>query len=183
MLAVHRGLYGLAGETVAGIVLKWAPVLFAVPLDPLAFRIFLAPGEMGGYNRHCAYINTQAGVMLLNRHCCQFDGAPIVLSPDAEDVIVHELTHVRQAMLLGRHHVGGSRGPHRDAGWYEAVSEACPRYLGAEFARSSWPRWKSVRRAKSVYKERVEGTLDEVTVGHWPEAIRPLAGDPRLPSG
>ena len=165
-------------------MLKWAPTLFAIPLDPLAFRVILAPREMGGYNQHCAYANTEAGFILLNRHCCHFDHEQrqqIALSADVEDVLVHELTHTRQAMLLGTHHIGGSRVPHRDPGWYEAVSEACPRYLGIEFPRSTWPAWKSVRRGKSVIKERVKGTLDEVSVGHWPQAVRALAGDPRLP--
>jgi hypothetical protein len=186
MLAVHRGLYGLAGETVAGIVLKWAPVLFAVPLDPLAFRVDLAPIELGPYNKHCGYSNTEAGFILVNRKLCHFDPQhpqQIWLSPEVEDHIVHELTHTRQKMLLGTHHIGGSRGKHRDLGWYQAVSEACPKYLGFEFPRPSWPRSKSVRHGKSVGHQPVAGTLDEVTVCHWPEAMRPLAGDPRLPSG
>jgi hypothetical protein len=184
MLAVHRGSYGQAGETVAGIILKWAPVLFAVPLDPLAFRVILAPGEMGPYNRRCAYSNTEAGLILLNRKCCYFDRQHhqhIMLEPGVEDVIVHELTHTRQKILLGTHHIGGSRGKHRDLAWYEAVSEACPKYLGLEFPRSSWPHSKSVRRGKSIGHQAVEGTLDEPTVTHWPEAMRALAGDPRLP--
>jgi hypothetical protein len=184
MLAVHRGLFGLAGETAAGILLKWCPRLFSIPLDPLAFRVVLAPIELGPYNKHCGYSNTEAGFILLNRKCCGFDRQhhqQIWLLPEVEDVIVHELTHTRQAILLGTHHLGGSRGSHRDLGWYEAVAEACPRYLGCEFPRSSWPRAKSVRRGKSVGHQAVEGTLDEPTVTHWPEAMRPLVGDPRLP--
>jgi hypothetical protein len=161
---------------------KRAPVLFDVPLDPLAFRVSLAPHEMGGYNRHCAYTNTEAGFICLNRHCCHFDHERIVLSAGGEDVIVHERTHTRQAMLLGTHHIGGSRGKHRDLGWYQAVSEACPKYLGAEFPGSSWPASKSVRRGKSVGHQAVEGTLDEPTLTHWPQAMRPLVGDPSLPS-
>jgi hypothetical protein len=181
MVAAHRALFGEAGEIASRIVLKWAPVLFGVPLDPLTFRVVLAPVELGPYNRHLAYTMTEHGFILLNRHCCNFNHQQIVLSEDAEDVIVHELTHTRQAMLLGSHRIRSSRGSHRDAAWYEAISEACPRYLGAEFARSSWPAWKSVRRGKSVTKHAREGTLDEVTVCHWPQAMRALVGDPRLP--
>jgi hypothetical protein len=183
MLAHHRGLFGHAGETVAGILLKWCPVLFDIPLDPLAFRVVLAPIEMGPYNQHYGYSNIEAGFILLNRKCCEFDPQhhqQIVLSGNVEDVLVHELTHSRQVMLLGRHHVGGSRGSHRDVAWYQAVSEGCLKYLGAEFPRSIWPRSKSVRRAKSVYKEPIAGALDEVTVCHWPQAMRPLVGT-RLP--
>jgi hypothetical protein len=105
-----------------------------------------------------------------------------MLSPGVEDTIVHELTHTRQKMLLGTHHIGGSRGKHRDLGWYQAVSEACPRYLGAEFPRSSWPRSKSVRVGKYVGHQAIEGTLDEPTLYRWPQAMRALVGDPRLPA-
>jgi hypothetical protein len=62
----------------------------------------------------------------------------------------------------------------------QAVAEACPRYLGAEFPRSIWPRSKSVRSGKSVYKEQVAGTLAEPTLTDWPRAMRPLVGT-RLP--
>jgi hypothetical protein len=113
---------------------------------------------------------------------CSTEALALPISEGAEDPIVHELTHTRQKMLLGTHHIGGSRGSHRDAAWYAAISEACPRYLGAEFPRSSWSRWKSVRRGKSVTKQAHEGTLDEPTITHWPQAMRPLVGDPRLPS-
>ena len=64
------------------------------------------------------------------------------------------------------------RGAHRDLGWYTAVAEACPRYLGFELPRSIWPTGPRTR----------EGTLTEVEMCHWPNSLRALAeaGDPRL---
>jgi hypothetical protein len=185
MIRVHRGMFGPAGEIVAGYVLKYAPVLFDVALDPLAFRVVLAPGEQGPYGRHTGYTMTDAGFILLNRFCCGFNGGEIFLLSPAEDVIVHELTHTRQAMLRGSHHrKRGSRGSHRDAAWYEAISEAAPRYLGVRFEPEVWPAWRSVcRNGHIVGKEPRPGTLDEVRVCHWPGAMRKLvsAGDKRLP--
>src|SRR5262249_36515302 len=64
-------------------------------------------------------------------------------------------------------------GVHRDRGWYAAIAEACPKYLGVEFPLSSWPTGPRTRK----------GTLTEVEATHWPETFRALmqAGDPRLP--
>jgi hypothetical protein len=185
MIRAHRGLFGPVGETVARFVLKHAPTLFDLPLDPLAFRVELAPDELGPYGRHTAYTVTGAAFILLNRFRCDFARNEIVLldARDAEDTIVHELTHNRQAMLLGTHHIRNARGDHRDAGWYGAISEACARYLGCRFDCEVWPSWKSVRRNGKVGKEMRAGTLDEKTVCHWPQAMRTLveAKDPRLP--
>jgi hypothetical protein len=50
----------------------------------------------------------------------------------SEDFIVHELTHARQRQLLREH-----------GGWYTAISEAAPNYLGVEVPPSLWP--KSLR--------------------------------------
>jgi hypothetical protein len=93
------------------------------------------------------------------------------------DFICHELTHTRQAQLLREHagkwgwaqHVG--RGSHRDRGWYTAISEAAPGYLGVEIPADIWPRRNN------------DTTLTEVELTHWPASIRALAKakDPRLP--
>jgi hypothetical protein len=94
-----------------------------------------------------------------------------------EDFIVHELTHGRQHQLQ-REHANekkwqSRRGVHRDLAWFTAVAEACPRYLGVECPRASWPTGPRTR----------EGTLTEVEMTHWPGSLRLLAkmGDPRLP--
>jgi hypothetical protein len=96
----------------------------------------------------------------------------------SEDFIVHELTHARQGMLL-REHQGDKDwaitrpGVHRDRGWYTAISEACPKYLGFELPPSLWPTGPRTR----------EGALTEVEMTHWPHSLRALAeaGDPRIP--
>jgi hypothetical protein len=81
---------------------------------------------------------------------------------------------VRQAQLLREHPEWKvTRGAHRDLGWYTAVAEACPRYLGFELPRAIWP---TGPRTKA-------GTLTEVEMTHWPESLRMLSlqDDPRLP--
>jgi hypothetical protein len=172
-------------------ILRWASVLFAVPLEALNIRVVLAPVELGPYNRHAgyAYDGEQGAFILGNRHVVRLRGGTLSLVEQTtqqegggwltgfEDFIVHELTHVRQAQLLREHHGEKGwemkRGVHRDFGWYTAVAEACPRYLGVEFPRSSWPTGPRTR----------EGTLTEVQVTHWPESLRwlALAEDLRLP--
>jgi hypothetical protein len=95
----------------------------------------------------------------------------------SEDFIVHELTHARQGQLL-REHAGDKEwkitrpGAHRDRGWYTAISEAAPKYLGVEVPPSLWPTGPRTR----------PGTLTEVEMTHWPESLRTLveANDPRL---
>src|SRR5262249_24734598 len=66
-----------------------------------------------------------------------------------------------------------TRGAHRNQGWYTAVAEACPRYLGFELPPSIWPTGPRTR----------PGTLTEVEMTHWPDSIRALAmmEDERLP--
>jgi len=188
MLRAHELMFGEAGRQCAGVVLKWATTLFAVPLDNLNIRVVLAPVELGPYNRHNGYHYGREGqgtFILGNRHIVTLNGGTLTLVqssdgtfPDRyEDFIVHELTHARQAQLL-REHAGEkgwkkTRGAHRDLGWYTAVAEACPHYLGAELPRSSWPTGPRTR----------NGTLTEVEMTHWPDSLRALISknDPRLP--
>jgi hypothetical protein len=77
---------------------------------------------------------------------------------------------------------------HRDRGWYGAIAEACPRYLGARFAPEVWPKQLS-RRVKGengeldrIKKYESDDRIDEVTATHWPESFRALIarGDKRL---
>ena len=91
------------------------------------------------------------------------------------DFIVHELTHERQGQLLQQHGWKKTRGDHRDRGWYRAISEACPKYLGVEFPEASWPTGPRPRKGTNP--------LTEVEVTHWPNSMRELAmaNDPRLP--
>jgi hypothetical protein len=181
MMDVHEAMFGAAGRQAAEIVLDLAPRLFAAPIDPLSIRVVLAPIEMGAYNRHTGY-HVGAGsesFILGNRHECHFHGDDIALNDQQgfEDFIVHELTHRRQGTLL-REHAGEwgwalhpGRGAHRDKGWYQAISEAAPNYLGVELPESAWPR-------------RYNGcTLTEPEMTHWPASIRTLvkAKDRRLP--
>ena len=183
MLDAHEAMFGAAGKQAAEIVLEWAPQLFAEPLNPLSVRVVLAPVELGPYNRHAGY-HAPLGAesfILGNRHQCRFCGDEIVLNEPQgfEDFIVHELTHRRQAALLREHkgewgwaqHVG--RGAHRDKGWYSAIAEAAPNYLGVEVPADVWP------------KRNNPDTLTEPEMTHWPMSIRHLAEaqDPRLTTG
>jgi hypothetical protein len=185
MLEAHELMFGDAGRQCAEVVLRWATTLFAAPLDTLNIRVVLAPVELGPYNRHVgyAYDGEQGAFILGNRHVVRLRRGTLELTERSqdlligfEDFIVHELTHVRQAQLL-REHRGEKgweqkRGSHRDLGWYTAIAEACPRYLGIECPRSSWPTGPRTR----------QGTLTEVEMTHWPRSLRWLAmeSDPRL---
>ena len=42
MLDAHEAMFGQADRQAVEIVLKWAPKLFAVPLDPLSVRVVRA---------------------------------------------------------------------------------------------------------------------------------------------
>jgi hypothetical protein len=185
MLDAHELMFGNAGRQCAEIVLYWATTLFAVPLDVLNIRVVLAPVELGPYNRHAGYQyrHDGEGVFILgNRHIVRLNhGTLTLVQPGdwlSDDFIVHELTHARQAQLLREHSADKDwkrkrGGFHRDRGWYAAIAEACPKYLGVEFPQSSWPTGPRTR----------QGTLTEVEATHWPETFRALmqAGDPRLP--
>lgn len=182
MLDAHELMFGEAGRQCAELVVKWATTLFAVPLDALNTRVVLAPVELGPYNRHAGYHYGPEGtgtLILGNRHIAEFKNGTLVLMPKSkrwlssvEDFIVHELTHARQAQLLREHGWQMKRGAHRDLGWYSAVAEACPRYLGLEMPRTVWPTGPRTR----------DGTLSEVDLTHWPNSLRELAmaGDPRM---
>jgi hypothetical protein len=181
MLDAHEAMFGAAGRQCAEVVLKWATTLFAVPLDALNIRVVLAPVELGPYNRHAGYhYGRDEGIFILgNRHIVGLRHGTLVLKQESqgflnafEDFIVHELTHARQRQLLRAHPKWrGTRGAHRDLGWYAAIAEACPRYLAVSFPRSSWPTGPRTRK----------GTLTEVEATHWPASFRMLRDDPRLP--
>jgi hypothetical protein len=185
MLDAHEAMFGEAGRQCAEVVLKWATTLFAVPLEVLNIRIVLAPVELGPYNRHAGYCYGGEGkgaLILGNRHVVTFKRGTLALIKPAEsnlsgyeNFIVHELTHIRQAQLLREHkgewgwsQTGGN--VHRDKGWYAAIAEACPNYLGVELPESVWP------------KRNNPDTLTEPEMSHWPASIRDLveADDPRL---
>jgi hypothetical protein len=186
MLNAHEAMFGDAGRKSAEIVLKWANTLFAEPCEALNIRVVLAPVELGPYNRHDGYCYGGEGkgaLILGNRHVVHFSNGSLVLNRSAadnvgvyEDFIVHELTHIRQAQLL-RQHAGewgwtqSGKNVHRDKGWYQAIAEAAPKYLGVEVPESVWP------------KRGNPDTLTEPEMCHWPDSIRALAQakDPRLP--
>jgi hypothetical protein len=170
MLTAHELMFGPVGRTCAEIVLRRAPTLFAVPVDPLAVRVVLAPFEMGAYNKHTGYHfgDGKSAFILGNRHHCRFCGEEISINDEQrfEDFIVHELTHARQARLMRENGWSfGSRGSHRDPGWFTAVSEAAPNYLGVQIPRTSWPTGPRTR----------SGTLTEPEMTHWPSSLRTLA--------
>lgn len=187
MLDAHELMFGEAGRQCAEVILKWAGTLFAVPLDTLNIRVVLAPVELGPYNRHAGYCHGgegQAAFILGNRHIVKLSNGTLVLNQSRvaetgvgrfEDFIVHELTHVRQAQLLHENSWKMKRGAHRDQAWYTAIAEACPRYLGVECPRSSWPTGPRPRKGSN--------TLTEVQMTHWPAALRLLVyeNDERLP--
>jgi hypothetical protein len=176
MLDAHELMFGEAGRQCAEIVLRWARTLFAVQLDAFNIRVVLAPVELGPYNRHAGYHygpNDEGTFILGNRHIVKLQNGTLVrkrqhsaesLLGGFEDFIVHELTHARQAQLEHEHGWGRTRGDHRDLGWYTAVAEACPRYLGFELPRSIWPTGPRTRK----------GTLTEVELTHWPTSLRVL---------
>jgi hypothetical protein len=184
MLDAHEQMFGEAGRQCAEIVLRQAGALFEVPLDALNIRVVLAPVELGPYNKHAGYHygpNDEGIFILGNRHVVELNNGALVLKQrngaqsfldGLEDFIVHELTHARQAQLERQHGWKRTRGAHRDLGWYAAVAEACPRYLGFELPRSIWPTGPRTR----------AGTLTEVEMTHWPMSLRALAvmEDPRL---
>jgi hypothetical protein len=187
MLDAHEQMFGEAGRQCAKIVLHWARVLFVKPLEALKARIVLAPVELGPYNRHVGYHygpNDEGIFIFGNRHIVELQDGTLVLKKKEgaqnfldglEDFIVHELTHARQAQLERQHGWKRTRGAHRDLGWYAAVAEACPNYLGFELPPSIWPQGP----------RKKEGLLTEVEMTHWPESIRLLATqeDERLPLG
>jgi hypothetical protein len=186
MLDAHEQMFGEAGRQCAEIVLRWAQTLFAVPLDALNIRIVLAPVELGPYNRHlgyCAGGEGQGAFILGNRHIVKLQRGTLVLVQNfdrCEDFIVHELTHHRQNQLLAEHQSDESwrssrGGSHRDRGWYQAIAEACPKYLGVKFPRSSWPTGPRPKKGSN--------TLTEPQATHWPGTFRELImmEDPRLP--
>jgi hypothetical protein len=177
MRGAHEAMFGDAGRQAADIVLDLAPRLFATPLDPLTIRVVLAPIELGPYNRHRGYHSGDGANTLIlgNRHQCRLEGDDIVLGNVGEftDFICHELTHARQATLMREHGWNRTRGGvHRDRGWYAAIGEAAPNYLGVALPSSVWPTGSRTRR----------GTLTEVEMAHWPVSVRRLivAGDSRL---
>jgi len=141
----------------------------------------LAPVELGPYNRHVGYHygpNDEGTFILGNRHIVELENGTLVLKTQSflnrlQDFIVHELTHARQAQLEREHGWKRTRGAHRDLGWYAAVAEACPNYLGFELPRSIWPQGP----------RKKPGRLTEVEMTYWPRSIRDLAmlGDERLP--
>jgi hypothetical protein len=185
MLDAHELMFGEAGRQCAEVVLRWATTLFAVPLDALNIRVVLAPVELGPYNRHAGYHyggDGDGAFILGNRNIVRLKGGTLVLTPRGvgllsgfEDFIIHELTHARQSQLLRDNGWSRTRGTHRDLGWYTAIAEACPRYLGVECPRSSWPTGPRPRKGSN--------TLTEVQMTHWPTLLRLLAdeNDPRLP--
>jgi hypothetical protein len=174
----HEAMFGRAGALSAELILRWAPRLFAVPIDPLSIRVVLAPIEIGPYNGHTGYHfgNGSSTCILGNRHQCEFlDGELTIRDGRAlEDFLVHELTHARQAQLLRQHGWPSSRRPgsHRDKGWYTAIAEACPAYLKLQVPPALWPTGPRTR----------AGTLTEPEMTHWPRSLRALvdAKDPRL---
>ena len=187
LLNAHELMFGEAGRQCAEIALRWAEILFAVPLDPLNIRIVLAPIELGPYNGHAGYQygEVENGAFILgNRHIVELKSGTLQLKERSKlwlsgitDFVVHELTHVRQRQLLRQldKEPGGARGSHRDSGWYQAIAEAAPKYLGIEVPQSAWPRGPRSRKD--------QGRLTEVDMTHWPNSLRELAtmSDPRLP--
>jgi hypothetical protein len=183
-VGVHEQMFGSAGRYCAEVVATWAPKLFAEPIDPLSLRIVLAPVEIGPYNKHIGYAATSHGLILGNRHICGFGSDnDIVLVRDEQwvaDFLVHELCHYRQALLLAclpGAKVDATRGSHRDIGWYTALAEASPRYLGVEFCA---PSRKSVRVKAEGYKHGKVGKVEdpdrmsESDAAHWPHSMRSL---------
>lgn len=182
MVSHHVTMYGSIGQIAAEAVLRYASLFPG--LNPLDFRILLAPVELRPYNKHIGYTvsrRRQAHApryILGNRHVCRWqDDGSIGLACDHQfmiDFLVHEMTHHRQADILLRDGIRQNRGSHRDRGWYRAIEEAAPAYLGVEFPSERWPRQKTRN-----------GRLTEVETCRWPHTFRELIAnrDTRLESG
>jgi hypothetical protein len=188
MLDVHDAMFGTVGRRFAELVLKHAATLFAAPIDPLNVRILLAPVELSPYNRHAGYVHNapadQGSFILANRQLVTFRNGAFVLDESfylsLEDFIVHELTHTRQAQLLRQHPndkawLPKRTGHHQDRGWYTAVAEAAPKYIGVDVPPTSWPNGSRPRKLRP--------NLTEPEMTYWPVSLRRLAkaNDPRLP--
>jgi hypothetical protein len=182
MIETHERMSGEAGRICAELVCRYVN-LFDEPLDPLRIRVALAPVELGPYNRHYGYTYESSDafhLILGNRHICKlaWDGSIALIGPTTnfEDFIVHELTHHRQGVLLERHgwKHNSNRGCHRDRGWYAAIGEASPRYLGVEFPEYVWPKMKSKRTGTTIAKIQEPHRITEVEAWHWPHSFRPL---------
>jgi hypothetical protein len=191
MIDTHERMFGEAGRVCAEIICKHAGVLFDEPLDPYKIRMVLAPVELGPYNRHYGYTYESADafhLILGNRHICRLDKDGVMTLMESkihvEDFIVHEMTHHRQVRLIGNNgwKISDARACHRDKGWYTAISEAAPRYLGVEFPEAIWPKMISKRIGKRVRKVEDPTRISEVEACHWPDSFRKLkkAGDKRL---
>jgi hypothetical protein len=178
MVDVHQAMFGEAGRFCAETVIRYAGLFEG--LHPLDFRVVLAPNELGAYMRHIGYARTKRAehaprYILGNRGVCgwQADGTiHITVSHQfMTDFLLHELTHHRQSALIEAGARASKRGVHRDAGWYGAIAEVAPRYLGVGFPEGVWP----MQKAKP-------GRLSEVEATYWPHSLRKLiaAGDPRL---
>jgi hypothetical protein len=176
MIEAHELMFGEAGRTCADLVLRWAATLFEEPIDALAITVVLAPVEIGPYNKHRGFHsgNGQSALILANRHHVNYDGTfKLIDLQQFEDFIVHELTHARQHQLMNQNGWRfGSRGAHRDRGWFGAITEACPKYLGFDLPSALWPSGPRTR----------NGTLTEKEMTHWPASLRALktANNPRL---
>jgi hypothetical protein len=197
MIETHEKMFGEAGRVCAELIVRHV-ALFDEPLNPLRIRLVLAPFELGAYNRHYGYTNVVSDIetgfrhIVGNRHICEFDnhGSFVLYAAGsrhvgAEDFLVHEMTHHRQGILLKRNKwTTNGRGVHRDKGWYSAISEAAPRYLGVQFPEHIWPKLQSKRVKGKVSKIESPNRLTEVEVNYWPGSFRKLieAGDQRLVS-
>jgi hypothetical protein len=188
MIAHHVAMFGPLGQIAAEAVLRWASLWPGI--DPLDFRVLLAPIELAPYGRHHALTvpPPQPGgprIILVNRWVVGWraDGS-IGLTGEYDeqrfiDLLVHEMTHQRQWNLLrddpSLHTARGEHADHHDGGWYGAVTEAAPAYLGVEFLEERWPKQK-------VKVGDGSGRLTEVEACHWPRTFRALIakGDTRL---
>jgi len=170
MISHHALMYGEIGQIAAEAVVRWGSLWPG--LDALDFRILLAPVELGPYNRHLGYTHTcrpahAPRYILVNRKICRWEeDGTIGLARDHQfmiDILVHEMTHHRQRDIINRDGIGQTRGGHRDRGWYKAIQEAAPKYLGVEFPPERWPKQKPCG-----------GRLTEVEACRWPHSFRPL---------
>jgi hypothetical protein len=148
MLDAHEAMFGAAGKQAAEIVLEWAPQLFAEPLNPLSVRVVLAPVELDRLTATPA-VTPRSAPELRSRQppSVPFLRRQVVLNEPQGFGTLSSTSwrtaarlHCCASTRVNRAGLNTSASAHRDKGWYSAIAEAAPNYLGVEVPADVWPK-------------------------------------------